>query len=130
MFKDKQKAAEKLAQRLKKDRVGERPIKIISLTAGGQQIANYLHKNLNFPLANHKSLLTNHYILIVDDGSVSFSKLRGKINHLRQEKAKQILVAMPVYEHEKIRKLEKFADGVYILEQPKVFMSARDFYKE
>lgn len=130
MFKNKQQAAEKLAERLKNDRVGERSVKIITLTSGGQPIADILSKNLNIPIANHQSLFTNHCIIIADDGSVNFSRLRGKINQLRQEKAKKILIAMPIYEHEKARELEKYADGVYILEQPKVFLSADDFYKE
>lgn len=141
MFKNKKTAAIKLAEKLSRDRVGERSVKIISLTSGGKPIADILSKNLNIPIANHppatpglpggrgQSLFTNHCIIIVDDGSVSFSKLRGEINQLRQERAKKILVAMPVYEHKKTRKLEKFADGVYILEQPKVFLSAEDFYQ-
>jgi predicted phosphoribosyltransferase len=126
MFKNKQQAAKKLAERLKNDRVEKRSLKIISLTKPGEEIARYLKKELE---TDHPAD-QNPIIIIVDDGRVSFSKLRGKINQLRQEKVKQILIAMPVYEHEKIRKLEKFADGVYILEQPKVFLSAEDFYQE
>ncbi len=130
MFTNKQQAAKKLAEKLKRDGVGERSVKIISLTPGGQSIAETLSKNLNIPIANRQSLIANHYIIIADDGSVNFSKLRGKINQLRQENAKKILIAMPVYEHKKTRKLEKFADGVYVLEQPKVFLSADDFYQD
>ncbi len=129
MFKNKKQAAQKLLERLKNDRVGERPVKIITLTSGGKPIADYLNKNLNYlpPSTNDNRPST---IIIADDGRASFSRLRGKINQLRQENTKKILVAMPIYEHKKVRELEKHADGVYILKQPKVFISAEDFYQE
>ncbi len=125
MFNTRRQAAEQLLQRLKNDRVGERPTKIIHLTENGKPIAEYLNKNLNLSSINHRPST----IIITDDGNISLSKLLGKIHALREKNAKQILVAIPVYEHEKVRKLEKFADGVYVLKQPKVFMSADEFYK-
>ena len=126
MFKNKQQEAQQLLERLRNDRVGERTVKIISLSEKENQIANYLKEKL----LNNQPKEKGEIVIIADEGSVGFSRLRGKINQLRQEKAKQILIAMPVYEHEKARELEKHADGVYILEQPKVFMSADDFYQE
>lgn len=137
MFKNRLDAAKQLAEKLKQDKI--KPTKIVGLTKGGQKMAQYIQKLLP-PTTNHPSASSAQSncgrgqnqitILIVDDGSISLEKLIHAIKLYRRKNIKRIILGLPVYKHEEIRKLEKLADAVYTINEPKTFISAEEFYHD
>jgi len=69
-------------------------------------------------------------IIIVDDGSIPVDQLIHAVKVYRKKKAQKIVIALPVYKHESIRKLEEIADAVYTIFEPKTFISITEFYQD
>ncbi len=124
MFKNRLDAAKQLTEKIKKDDI--KNLNIIALTPGGRKIAKYLKKLLS-QATNHKRRAS---ILIVDDGNISPKKLVHAVKLYRRKNPKKILIGLPIYKHEEVRKLEKIADAVYTIIEPKNFISITEFYKD
>ncbi len=126
MFKNRLDAARQLKNKLEPDFDSKIEIKIISLTPGGNKIAKYLDKLLSSRPKDDQS--PTETILIVDDGGSSPEKLIRAVKLYRQKNFKKIAVGIPVYKLDDILKLQKHADAVYTVYQPKTFISTEEFY--
>ncbi len=68
-------------------------------------------------------------VIVVDDGIATGATVKMAVQLLRQQKAKKIIVAIPVGPAESVQQLKKLADGVICLEQPTLFYAIGEFYR-
>ncbi len=73
--------------------------------------------------------LTNHIVIIVDDGAATGSTILAALASLRKRKAKQIVIAVPVGPADTIKKFEEKADRVVCLFAPEEFYAIGQFYE-
>ena len=69
-------------------------------------------------------------VIIVDDGLATGASMEVAIKALRQQGAKQIIVAVPVAPSDTINKLRELADDVICLDIPTSFWSVGEHYQE
>jgi putative phosphoribosyl transferase len=69
-------------------------------------------------------------VILVDDGLASGFIARAAIGFLRRERARRIVVAVPVAPAETIARLGRLADEVVCLEAPDCFTSVGQFYRD
>ncbi|MHC4621083.1 MAG: phosphoribosyltransferase [Planctomycetota bacterium] len=67
-------------------------------------------------------------VILVDDGIAMGSTMRAGILLCRDRKAKEIVVASPVASSSTAAAFEKIADGVVILEKPRLFRAVAQVY--
>jgi len=68
--------------------------------------------------------------IIVDDGAATGATMMAAIKEIRTNRAKKIIVALPVAPKETVQKLKREADEVIVLEQPEIFFSVSQFYED
>ena len=73
--------------------------------------------------------LTNHIVIIVDDGVATGSTIKAALASLRRRKVKQVVIAVPVGSAETIKELEEKADRVVCLFAPAEFYAIGQFYQ-
>ena len=73
--------------------------------------------------------LTNHIVIIVDDGVATGSTIRAALVSLRKRNAKQVVIALPVGPVDTIKELEEKADRVVCLFVPEQFFAIGQFYE-
>ncbi len=70
-------------------------------------------------------------IIIVDDGIATGLTMEASVRAMRAQRAKRIIVAVPIAANDSASKLEELADEVIILENPKHFQgSVGSHYQE
>lgn len=69
-------------------------------------------------------------VILVDDGLASGFIARAAIGFLRYERARRIVVAVPVARAETIARLGRLADEVVCVEAPDSFTSVGQFYRD
>jgi predicted phosphoribosyltransferase len=68
--------------------------------------------------------ISGKIVIIVDDGIATGLTMQAAIHAVRTKKPKQVIVAAPVASQESFRSLEKIADRVLVLDDPKSFLGA------
>lgn len=68
-------------------------------------------------------------VIIVDDGIATGATMLMALQILKKQKARKIIVAVPVSPPTTIYKLREIADEVICLEEPDFFMAIGEFYK-
>ena len=72
----------------------------------------------------------NKVAIVIDDGLATGASMKAAIKALRQQGAKQIIVAVPVAPSDTINKLRELADDVICLDAPASFWSVGEHYRE
>jgi predicted phosphoribosyltransferase len=70
----------------------------------------------------------NKIVIVVDDGVATGLTLRAAIHSLRQEKPKELIVAIPVAPHEFMNILHAEADKVIVLKDERGYLGAVGAY--
>lgn len=68
-------------------------------------------------------------VLLVDDGIATGATLEVAIKHLRNQKVKKIILAIPVVPPEAVPKFKILVDNLLILETPVNFKAVGQFYR-
>ena len=68
--------------------------------------------------------------ILVDDGLATGSTMRAAIASLRAQRARRVLVAVPVAPPDTCRELERETDGVVCLATPQPFLAVGQWYEE
>jgi len=74
--------------------------------------------------------INNQRIILVDDGIATGQTLKAAINYLRQEGAKEVILAAPVAAPDSAKRLAALADRTVILEKPLSFAAVGQFYQD
>ena len=74
--------------------------------------------------------LSEHTIIVVDDGLATGSTMRVAVGALRQSKPARIIVAVPVAAAETVRRLREEADAVICLSAPPDFHAVSTWYED
>ncbi|MCP5470132.1 MAG: phosphoribosyltransferase [Chlamydiales bacterium] len=69
-------------------------------------------------------------IILIDDGIATGSTLIGAIKTLEKERAREIILAVPVAPLESLRKFISLVDSIVCLETPTPFYAVGQFYKD
>lgn len=68
-------------------------------------------------------------VILTDDGAATGATMLAAIKMVRNQKPKQIIVALPVVALDTLQKLEAEADQVFYLEAPAMFFAVGQFYQ-
>lgn len=74
--------------------------------------------------------VTGRTVILVDDGLATGFTARAAVDFLRREKARRIVVAVPVAPADTIAELARFVDEVVCLEAPEAFSAVGQFYRD
>ena len=77
-----------------------------------------------------KRELADKTVILVDDGVATGSTLRAAIKTVIAERAKEVIVAIPVAPPDTLKKLKKEVDAVYCLHSPLNFYAVGQFYEQ
>ncbi len=69
-------------------------------------------------------------VILVDDGIATGASMRVAIRSVRGEKAKKIILAVPVASPDSLRQIEKEVDEVVCLSCPSFFEAVGSFYRD
>ncbi|MEO0332206.1 MAG: phosphoribosyltransferase family protein, partial [Bacteroidota bacterium] len=69
-------------------------------------------------------------VLLLDDGMATGSTMLGAIDLVRNQRAKQIIVAVPIASEEAYRKAARKADQVVCLATPQSFGAVGEYYRD
>ncbi len=67
-------------------------------------------------------------VILTDDGIATGATIEAAIAWLKSQKAKRIILAVPVAPPEVIEKLRPLVDGLIVLEEPEFFAAVGQFY--
>lgn len=73
--------------------------------------------------------LTSKKVIIVDDGLATGATMRAAIKTVKAEKAKELIVAIPVAPQDTLAKIKKEVDKVICLSSPYTFFAVGQFYE-
>ena len=74
--------------------------------------------------------LADKTVVAVDDGLATGATMKAAIVSLKQHQAARVVVAVPVAPPDTVAELERLADAVVCLEQPKMFMAVGAWYEQ
>lgn len=72
--------------------------------------------------------LTNHTVILVDDGIATGATMRTAIKALKQQQVTHVVAAVPISPASTLKLLKQEADEVICLDTPSNFMSVGQFY--
>lgn len=73
--------------------------------------------------------LKDKKLIMVDDGAATGATILSAIKVAREQKPKEIMVALPVVALDTLKKIEAEADKVVYLEAPEMFFALAEFYQ-
>ncbi|HLC87017.1 MAG TPA: phosphoribosyltransferase family protein [Candidatus Nanoarchaeia archaeon] len=68
-------------------------------------------------------------VILTDDGLAMGSTMRASIELCKKNKAKKIIVAVPVAGAKVAKEIEKLVDELIVLEKPEFFRAVADSYR-
>ena len=74
--------------------------------------------------------IKNKTAIITDDGIATGLTIKSAIEYSKSQKAKKIIVAVPVLSKDYVDKFKKMADEFIYLYAPKIFFAVGEFYQE
>lgn len=74
--------------------------------------------------------LSNHTVIIIDDGLATGSTMKAAIRSIKSEGAKKVIVAVPVAPPDSIEEIGKLVDEIICLEAPVFFQAVGQFYSD
>ena len=124
--------------------VGPGGIRIIDWDLAGRVGAdkNYLEskiENLKFEIGEREKKfrvgkkpleIKDKTVILTDDGIATGATIEAAIAWLKSQKAKKIILAVPVAPPEVIKKLKPLVDELICLDQPEFFAAVGQFYQE
>jgi putative phosphoribosyl transferase len=69
-------------------------------------------------------------VILVDDGIATGASMEAAIAWCREQKVKEVVVAVPVSPPETVAKFSHKADRIVVIEQPEYFSAVGQFYRE
>ena len=100
------------------------------IDAVAQEEARELQRREQEYRGNRKRMeVDGRTVILVDDGLATGSTMRAAVAALRQEKPRQIIVAVPVAAPSTCAEIEKVADRVVCLYTPLKFLSVSQWYQ-
>jgi putative phosphoribosyl transferase len=72
----------------------------------------------------------NRTVILVDDGIATGSTMAMAIRMLQKQAPGEVVLAVPVAPPDTVRRLEKIADHIVCLDQPRHFMAIGQFYED
>ncbi|OIP22487.1 phosphoribosyltransferase [bacterium CG_4_10_14_0_2_um_filter_33_32] len=72
--------------------------------------------------------LVNKNVILVDDGIATGLTVLKAVDFIKTEKAKKVILAVPVIAKDMINRLEESVDDLIFLESPEVFFAVGQFY--
>lgn len=74
--------------------------------------------------------LADKTVLLVDDGIATGQTMEAAVKTLRNNKVKEIIVAVPVSAQDSLKRMQSLADKVVCLDAPLFFAAVGSFYEE
>lgn len=74
-------------------------------------------------------ILKDKTVIVTDDGIATGNTMRLVIQHIKKQKAKKIIVALPVGPADEINRIKTMVDEVVCLETPPFFYGVSQFYQ-
>lgn len=74
--------------------------------------------------------LKDKIVIIVDDGLATGSTMLVAARAIKEQKPEKLIVAVPVSPPDSVRKIEKIADKVVVLNVSRMFFAVGQFYEE
>lgn len=95
-----------------------------------RQLAEIKRRLLIFRKQHPKVPRKDRVVILTDDGIATGATLKAALLSIRQERAKKIIVAMPVAPQETLEELSEEADSVICLQVPGYFTALSQFYSQ